>query len=377
MLTFISRKIMRNKIKKLKPVFITCFLIITLGLGYFFGAKFGHGKNSQAGAMPGMPVASVTVMTVKKQPVQLYIELPGRVSAFRISEVRPQINGIIKKVKFTEGSFVKEGQQLYQIDPNVYQIALDSALSNLKSVRAKSERYKTLLELDAVSKQEYDDVTAALAQSQANVKAARTNLNYTKVYAPISGYIGKSNLTEGTLVTANQAEVLTTITQLDPIYVDMAQPSKDMLQLGDLKEIPVTLTTDDTNFQHSGILKFSEVFADETTDSVRLRALFSNENKKLIPGMFVNGKLHLKPFEAITVPQRATTRAPDGSLIVWIVGADNIVKPRPIKADQISGDSWVVTEGLADGETIVYEGFLKIGDGAKVNPTPMKVEEKK
>jgi membrane fusion protein (multidrug efflux system) len=368
---------MRNKIKKLKPVFITCFLIIALALGYFFGTKFDHGNNSQAGAMPGMPAPSVTVMTVKKQPVQLYIELPGRVSAFRISEVRPQINGIIKKVKFTEGSFVKEGQQLYQIDPNVYQIALDNAMSNLKSVRAKSDRYKALLELDAVSKQEYDDITSALAQSQANVKAARTNLNYTKVYAPISGYIGKSNLTEGTLVTANQAEVLTTITQLDPIYVDMAQPSKDMLQLGDQKEIPVTLTTDDTNFQHSGILKFSEVFADETTDSVRLRALFSNENKKLIPGMFVNGKLHLKPFEAITVPQRATTRAPDGSLIVWIIGADNIVKPRPIKADQISGDSWVVTEGLADGETIVYEGFLRIGDGAKVNPTPMKIEEKK
>jgi RND family efflux transporter MFP subunit len=225
-----------------------------------------------------------------------------------------------------------------------------------------------LVAIEAVSLQEYDDAIAAADQAKAALNKAKADIDYTKVYSPISGYVGKSNVTEGTLVTANQVGILTTVTQLDPIYVDMAQPTKDMLQLGQQKEIPVSLIMEGTEYQNTGVLKFSEVFADESTDSVRLRAKFSNKDKKLIPGMFVNAKLHLKPIDAITVPQKATNRGPDGSLIVWVVDQNNVAKPRPIKAEKTSDDNWIVSEGLADGEVVILEGFQKLSDGAKVKP---------
>ena len=366
---FMFKKIKNKKIK----LAIFCGVLAILLAGYFFWFRPKYQANS---AKPAAYVAEVTVIKITKQSTQLFTELPGRVEAYKISEVRPQIDGVIKKIKFVEGSFVKQGQQLYQIDPTVYQIAFDNANANLKTVRAKKERYANLIEQDAISRQEFDDIVAAFGQAQAEVRRAQTNLNYTKVYAPISGYIGKSNLTEGALVTTNQAGVLTTITQLDPIYVDLVQASKDAIQLGDQKNIAVTLTTDDASYQNSGTLKFSEVFADESTDSVRLRTIFLNKDKKLIPGMFVTAKLHLKSFDAILVPQRAASRGADGNLSVWVVDQNNIAKMRAIKANQISGDSWIVEDGINDGDTIIYEGFQKIADGAKVNPVPLVTQAK-
>lgn len=358
--------------KKIKRTVFAGSVAALLAATYFFWYKPMHAQQ----APHAMPPMEVTTITIKKAPVQLYVELPGRVTAQKISAVRPQIEGVLKKIKFTEGSFVKEGQQLYQIDPAIYQEAYNSAQRNLKSIKAKRDRYKKLLEFDAVSKQEMDDIEASYASAKSDAQRAKTNIDYTKVLAPISGYIGKSNITEGTLVTANQSEVLTTITQLDPIYVDMAQPSKDMVAMGDQNDIAVSVTTDDPTYENTGKLKFSEVFADESTDSVRLRAIFSNKDKKLIPGMFITGKLHLKPFDAVTVPQRAATRMPDGSLIVWVVDQNNVAKSRPIKAEQITGDSWIVAEGLSEGDVVIYEGFQKIADGATVKPVALKVEEK-
>lgn len=365
---------MRNKIKKQSKSIVAGVLLVLIA-GYFL---WFNPKYNQAGAInaSGNRAAEVTVVIVQKQSVQLFQELPARVNAFKISDVRPQIEGVIKKVKFTEGSFVKEGQQLYQIDPTIYQAASSSAERNLKTLRAKRDRYQILLEQDAVSKQEFDDVEAAFAQAESDAKKATANFNYTKVLAPISGYIGKSNLTEGALVTSNQSGILTTIAQLDPIYVDMVQPTKDALQLGDQKGVKVTVATDDPNYIAEGRLKFSEVFADESTDSVRLRAVFTNKERKLIPGMFVTAKLHLKLVEAVLVPQRATTRMPNGGLMVWVV-AGGVAKPRPIKAEKISGDSWVVAEGLEDGEIVIVEGYQKIADGTKVNGVPFNAENKK
>lgn len=363
---------MKNRNKKLALV-AGFVLVVCAGYFFWYRPKFNQANASAASAKPA---TDVTVIFAQKQKIQLYQELPARVEAFRISEVRPQIEGVLKKRVFTEGSFVKEGQQLYQIDPNIYQIAYDNAQANLKTLQAKKDRYQILLNLDAVSRQEYDDITASLAQARANFKTAKTNLTYTKVLAPISGYVGKSNITEGMLVTANQVDFLTTITQLDPIYVDMAQSTKDAMLMGDQKGIPVSVFVDDIEVENSGTLKFVEVFADETTDSVRLRAQFSNKSKKLIPGMFVTAKLHLKPFYALTVPQVAATRAPDGSLIVWVV-ENGLAKMRVVKADQAYGDSWIIKEGINEGDTIIYEGFMKIAEGAPVNPVELKAEEKK
>lgn len=362
---------------KKKKVFQLLLLIFVLvgstAAIYFFVIKPKFSPNNQA--FGGQNAVEVTVVTARKESVQLFQELPARISAYKISEVRPQVEGIIKSKKFTEGSFVKEGQQLYQIDPNIYQIAYDNASMSLKATQAKKERYEKLLELDAVSKQEYDDVSAASAQSLAELKKAKTNLAYTKVLAPISGYIGKSNITEGRLVTANQAEILTTITQLDPIYVDMTQATKDALKIGDQKGAIVTLITDDGEYESRGSLRFTESFADESTDSVRLRALFSNTDKKLIPGMFVTAKIHLKDFDAITIPQRAANRTPSGDLAVFVVDENNVIKMRVIKSSQSFEDKWIVEDGIEEGETIVYEGFQKIADGAKVNPAPLKPKE--
>lgn len=349
-----------------KKLIALALLIAILGSLYLFWLKPKFFLN-----LPDSPSASiieVNVINVKKQKIQLFLELPGRVTAHRISEVRPQVSGILKKRMFTEGSFVKRGKQLYQIDSSTYEAAYRKAKQNLKAIQAKKDRYKKLLELDAISSQEYDDVLASLAQSQSDFKAAKASFEYSKVYAPISGYIGKSNVSEGALLTANQSEALTTITELDPVYVDMSQSSKDAVKIGNQKNIPVSLKVDDVAYDSIGKLKLSEVFVDESTDSVRLRALFPNRQKKLLPGMFVSAKLHLEPFEAITVPQRAASRAQDGLLIVWVIDENNFAKVRKIKADQIFEDQWIVQDGLSEGDVVIYDGFQKITDGTKVKP---------
>ncbi len=312
-------------------------------------------------------VQNANVITIKTQEVQITKEIPGRVFAYKMSEIRPQVSGIIVKQLFTEGGFVKKGQQLYQVDPAIYQSDYSSSLVNLESARAKRERYQTLLAENAVSKQEYDEVSAVYAAAEAQYQKSKANLNYSKILAPISGYIGKSNLTEGSLVTAGQTEVLATISQLDPIYVDIMQPSKEVIKIDAQQEIKVGLVFEDSE-EMFGVLKFSEVFSDSSTDSMRLRALFSNQNKRLLPGMFVTAKLYLKPVNKITIPQRISTRNVDGTLTVWVVEKDNLAKQRVIKASGAFKDQWIISEGLNDGEMVVFDGFQKMFDGMKVNP---------
>jgi membrane fusion protein (multidrug efflux system) len=357
-----------------KKITYFSIVVISIFVGYFFWNKSraNHQKNNLRDL-----VIEVTVSSVKKNQVQLFHELPARVEAYRISQVRPRVEGVVRKIKFEEGSFVKAGQQLYEIESEVYQSAFEKAQANLKSVGAKKTRYQALLEEGAISKQEFDDINASFAEAKDIFTKAKTSLNYSKVYAQISGYIGKSNFTEGSLVTANQIDPLTTITQLDPIYVDMSQPTKDAMGFYNQKKIPVSLVIEDQNYEVQGMLRMAEVFADDETDSVRLRSLFSNKDKKLIPGMFVTAKIHLKPFDAITVPQRATIRLPDGNLAVWKIEEGNIAKQVLIKTDQVFEDQWVVSDGLEEGDVIIYEGYQKITDGAKVNPVQLETQEKK
>ncbi len=367
-----------KKQRKIGKWIIIAVVAVAVIAGGFFWVNFQKNKFASLGQAAANNVATVTVISITKQKIQPFAELPGRVNAVKISEVRPQADGMIKKIKFIEGSLVKQGQPLYEIDPVTYKAAYESAVLNLKALSAKYNRYQALLTQDAVSKQEFDDVSAALAQAKFDAKKAKKGLDYTKVLAPISGYIGKSNFTEGTLVTANQTAILTTITQLDPIYVDIEQPAADAIAFDhNNKESLVNLVTDDPTYHNIGKLKFSEMFADASTDSVRLRAIFSNKDKKLLPGMFVSARLNLKPFEAIIVPQRATMRGPNGNLGVFVVNADNMVKIRQIKAERIYQDYWIVDEGLQEGDVIVYEGFIRILDGSKVNPVPLVTEEKK
>lgn len=307
----------------------------------------------------------VTVVTIKKELVQTYRELPARVNAFRISPIRPQVEGVLKERTFEEGSLVKEGDQLYQIDPTRYDIALKNAKTSFNTLKARRDRYRLLLKEDAISQQEFDDSQSQFAQAEADYNLALTNSNYAKVLAPITGYVGKSNVTPGILVTANQAEVLTTITQLDPVYVDMIQPSKEAVQSPAQKEMTISILVDQEKYDKEGKLKLIEKFADEATDSVRLRAEMPNPDGKLIPGMFVTARLHLPTFEALTIAQRVTTRTPNGGLAVFVI-ENGIAKQRLIKVAQMVENKFVVVDGLQEGDQVVFEGLQKIADGTPV-----------
>lgn len=353
-------------------------------------------KKQANGPRPSGPV-EVVAITVEPGRVALTTELPGRTTAFRIAEVRPQVNGIVLKRLFQEGSEVKAGQQLYQIDPATYQAAVNSAQADLvkaraslKSVEAKASRYQDLVQINAVSRQDYDDAIASLDQAKAQiqvaeaaVQTARINLGYTKVFAPISGRIGKSSVTEGALVTANQATSLATITQLDPIFVDVSQSSSELLRLRrtmatggtEAAAAPVTLTLDGTSqpYDLPGRLEFSEVTVDQTTGAVQLRAVFPNPRHDLYPGLFVRARIEQGvKDQAIQIPQKALVRGADGSASVWVIGPDNKVAPRPVKASQAVGDTWIVESGLAAGDQVVTEGLQKIRPGAEVRVAPAK-----
>ena len=351
---------------------------------------------------PQMPPPAVGFVTITEQPVALTVELPGRTHPFAVSEIRPQINGIVLKRLFREGSDVKAGDQLYQIDPATYEASLASAQAdvqkaeaNLQAARNKAARYGDLVKNSVVSKQDFDDVQASLKQNEAQLAASKAaynlasiNLNYTKVFAPISGRIGKSAVTEGALVTANQSTALATIQQFDPIYVDVTQTASQLMKLredmatGRIRpaepgKIPVTLflnsnaNGDDTAYPAKGELQFSDVTVDSGTSSVQLRAVFPNPNKDLLPGLFVRARVEQGVAEnAITVPQAAVARSPDGSARVWVVGADNKVNPRTIKTERPVGNVWLVSDGLAPGERVVVEGLQKVKPGAEVKPVP-------
>ncbi|MBV5316517.1 MAG: efflux RND transporter periplasmic adaptor subunit [Desulfobulbaceae bacterium] len=349
------------------------------------------------GAATAKPAPEVGVVVVNTEPVTLTMELSGRISPQMVAEVRPQVGGIIQKRLFTEGSEVKAGEPLYQIDPATYQAAHASAKAALAkaeangfALRQRSERYKQLVAISAVSRQEYDDATAALKQAEADietgkaaVETARINLAYTRITAPIAGRIGRSTVTPGALVTANQVTALATIQQLDPVYVDVTQSSADLLRLkrnlasGELKgndpgQAKVKLILEDNSaYPLEGILKFSEVTVDQSTGSVTLRAQFPNPNQLLLPGMFVSALIQEGVREqVILVPQRGVSRDPAGNAVALVAGEKDVVERRMLKTERTVGDAWLVTDGLQAGERVIVEGIQRVRPGVTVKVVP-------
>jgi len=356
----------------------------------------GCGKKNTASAPPSAP-PEVGVITVQPQAVTLTSELSGRTAPCQVAEVRPQVTGIIQKRLFTEGAEVKAGQVLFQIDPARYRATLSSAKAilaraeaNLLPARLKAGRYQELIASKAISQQDQDDAQAAVKQAEAEVAAAqaavenaRINVQYTSIAAPISGRIGRSSVTAGALVTANQEEALATIQQLDPIFVDVTRSSSELLQLK--RQLAAkTLQTDasgaarvkllledGTPYPLPGTLKFSEVSVDAGTGSVTLRTLFPNPEQLLLPGMFVRAILEEGNNDsALLVPQRGVTRNPAGNPMVFVVGAEEKVEARPIKVARTIGDSWLVEEGLKTGDRVILEGIQRARPGTVVKAVP-------
>lgn len=363
--------------------------------GLALAAALGLVGCSRSGApSPGAPPApQVGVVVVQPHRVAITTELPGRTAPTLIAEVRPQVTGLVKARKFAEGSAVKAGAVLYQIEPASYQAAFDSARAvlakaeaNLQTARLKAGRYRELVALKMASQQDYDDATAAVQQGVADVEgataalqAARINLGYTNVVAPISGRIGKSSVTPGALVTANQAGALATIQQLDPMYVDVTQSTADVLRLkralasGELKKAAkdaarVKLVLEDgTPYSSEGDLQFSDVTVDPATGAITLRALFPNPKGDLLPGMYVRAVVEEGVREnAITVPQQAVTRDTKGAAVALVVAADGKVELRQLQTARTVGDEWLVDSGLKPGDRVIVEGLQRARPGATV-----------
>ncbi len=366
----------------------------SLTLALMAGTLLAGCKEGPASASGAMPPSAVDVVTLNQTPLTLTTELSGRTSAHRIAEVRPQVNGIILKRYFVEGSDVKAGQVLYQIDPATYEAAVASAEASLakaeateQSARLKAKRYAELVKVKAISTQDYDDAQASwkqavaeIAAAKAALKSARIDLGYTKVRATISGRIGKSSVTEGALVTAQQAASLTTIQQLDPIYVDVTQSTTDLLQLRQLYASGQLEHTQDgavvhfvlengAAYPHSGKLEFSDVTVDETTGMVTVRALAPNPDRLLLPGMFVRAILiQGEQPNGLLVPQAAVSRTAKGGASVLLVNADNKVEQREIEVGRAFHGNWVVESGLKGGERVIVAGLQKVRPGAEVAP---------
>lgn len=359
-----------------KPAFAVLVSAIAVAMLSLTGCQESSAPQTQQ-------TPQVGVVTLEAKPFALTSEVPGRTSAYRIAKVRPQVNGIIQKRLFTEGSEVKAGQQLYQIDPATYQAAFKSAQATQLSAKSLADRYKLLVADKAVSQQAYDEARAAALQAEAALEQARIDLRYTKVMAPISGRIGRSAVTEGALVSNGQANAMATIQQLDPIYVDVTQSSKELLRLRrDLAEgrlqkasdsaAKVALKLEDgSRYAHEGTLKFSEVAVDESTGSVTLRAVFPNPDHLLLPGMFVHAELVSGVKQnAILAPQQGVTRNQRGEPTAMVVGADNKVELRVLKADRTAGSAWLVEEGLNAGDRLITEGLQFVQPGAEVKAVP-------
>lgn len=365
---------------------------LALALAACGGQPQQQGAGGPGGAGGPPPVSYVTV---QQQAVPLSSELPGRLSPYESSEVRPQVNGIILERLFTEGDMVRQGQPLYRIDPAPYQASVASARAALvraqaaiASNEALARRYGELVKINAISRQEYENALTTAAQARADVAAqqaalrtAEIDLARTTIRAPISGRIGRSVYTTGALVSAAQANALTTIQRLDPIYVDIQQSSADILKLrqqimagqvardGNAK---VALKLEDgTDYGPQGTLRFADVTVDETTGSQIIRALFPNPNGLLLPGMFVRARLvEGTQQNAMLVPQRAVSRDERGNPIVLVVGAENKIEPRPIQTSRTAGENWIVTGGLKPGDKVIVEGAMMLRPGMPVTPQP-------
>ena len=355
----------------------------------------GDGEQQQQAGGP--PEAGF--VTVQPQSFTLVNELPGRTSPYQIAEVRPQVTGIVQERLFEGGQQVEAGQPLYQLDDSLYKADVASARANLasaqatlKSTRLRAERFDKLLDMKAVSQQEYDEAQAALGETQAQVDAARAalqtariNLDYTTIKAPIDGRIGRSVVTPGALVTANQTEALATIRQLDPIYVDLTQSNQELrrlreaLEAGRLQQVGedkarVTLLLEDgSEFDQPGTLQFSEFAVEESTGSVTLRALFPNPDNDLLPGMFVRARLPQgERDDAILVPQKGVARDPSGQATAMVIGEDNKVEQRQVTPERTVGNRWLISDGLQAGDRLIVEGLQKIRPGAPVKPVELK-----
>ena len=359
-----------------KPVFTATVSAIAMATVMLAGCQ-----ESAAPAAEHKP--RVGIVTLQPQPFTLTTELPGRTAAFRVAEVRPQVDGILQQRLFKEGSEVKAGQQLYQIDPAVYQASYKSAQASLVSTQSLAERYKDLVTDQAVSKQAYDEARAAQLSAEAALEKARIDLRYTKVLAPIAGRVGRSAVTEGALVSNGQATALATIQQLDPIYVDVTQPIKDLLRLrrelasgqlekaGDNAAKVSLMLEDGSEYPHEGTLEVSEVTVDEGTGSVTLRAVFPNPEHDLLPGMFVHARLNAGVNQqAILAPQQGVTRNGQGQPTALVVNGENKVELRTLAAERTSGNRWLVTEGLKAGDRLITEGLQFIRPGDEVDAGP-------
>jgi len=374
---------------KKKYVFLVASFI---AVSMLVGCQTKKPKVSQTSTLP-----EVSVITIKTQKVVLTSELPARTSAYLVAEVRPQVNGIIQKCLFTEGSNVHAGEILYQIDPAPYRAAYESAVaalarseSNLPPARLRAERYQKLLADKAVSQQEYDDAAASVKQIEADiqcakaaVETARINLDYTEVKSPITGRAGKSNVTVGALATAYQGIAFTTIQQIDPIYVDASQSTAELLQLrrdlstGRLKNGRVSQTRvklileDGTPYALTGTLKFSDITVDRNTGSITLRMVFPNPKGILLPGMYVRAIVERGIVEqGILVPQQAVSRDAKGIPSVMVVNNENKVEQRILVAEQTVGNNWLVSSGLKAGDLVIVEGLLKVRPGSPVKTVP-------
>jgi len=370
-------------------LFLACAAALTAGCD-------SDKKAAGPGAGGKMPPPQVGVYTVAPQALPVITELPGRTSPYLVAEVRPQVGGIVQKRLFTEGADVKAGTPLYQIDPATYQASYNQAKATLARARAnlltsgpKVARYKELVEIEGVSRQDYEDAIAANAQAKADVESAqaaletaRINVEYTKVNAPISGRISRSNVTPGALVTAGQATAMTTVQQLDPIYVDVTQSSEEMLRLkrqlesGGFKQAggqaKVTLKlADGSTYAQPGKLQFADASVDPGTGNVTLRALFPNPKHDLLPGMFVRAVVENGIDEqAIAVPQQGVTRNPKGEATALVLNSQGIVEQRVLQTTGTLGDKWLVKAGLSNGDRVIVEGVQKVKPGAPATVAP-------
>ena len=364
------------------PALTACALATSIAL---VGCSKDPKEAEQGAAAQKMPPTEVGVIVAQPQSVEQSVELSGRTSAYQISDVRPQTSGVILKRLFAEGSFVNEGQPLYQIDSSINRANLDSAKAalvrqqaNLNALEIKANRYRQLVGINAVSKQEYDDLVAQIklaeadiAASNAAVKNAQIDLGYSTVRSPISGQSGRSSVTAGALVTANQANALVTIQQLDPIYVDISQSSAELLRLrqqlsqGSIdrsNNTKVRLKLEDGSFYAvEGNLAFSDASVNPETGSITLRAVFSNPNHLLLPGMFANAQIVQGVIpNAYLIPQAAITRTPTGQAMAMLVNAKGQVEARPITTTGAQGQNWIVTQGLQTGDKVIVDGIAKV-----------------
>ncbi|UQZ87911.1 efflux transporter periplasmic adaptor subunit [Deltaproteobacteria bacterium Smac51] len=327
------------------------------------------------------PATEVGVYTVKSEPVPLSTELPGRTTAYRVAEVRPQVNGIVLERIFEEGSMVTEGDKLYQIDPDVYKANYDKAVANLENLERVAKRKESLKDQRSISAQDYEDALYAWEQAKAEVELARLNLAYCEVKAPLSGKIGRSSITEGALVTNGQAQAMAVINQVDPMFVDLTPAMTQLLKAENtfrsgaaepafFQDTEVWLTLEDgSTYALPGKMKFLDNKVDEGTGTVTLRAEFPNPEGRLLPGMYVRARVQEGVIpDGTVIPQQALVRDMKGSPQAWVVTAENTVELRPIETNRTLGNTWLVTSGLKEGDMVVTEGLQRLANGMAVSP---------